>query len=81
MMLVQVLALLSLGALSSSAPTQATRPTSTGSPSPQEERSRALVGLIIQEILQDMQKLKLNTVSSFILKGVHLAAFLSQALF
>lgn len=80
-MLVQVLALLSLGALSSSAPTRATRPTSAGSPSPQEERSRALVGLIIQEILQDMQKLQLNTVSSFILKGVHLAAFPPQALF
>ncbi|KAM9603569.1 uncharacterized protein ACIBXB_002805 isoform 1-T1 [Morphnus guianensis] len=59
-MLVQVVALLSLGVLCSSAPLQATGPTSASRHSPQEERSRVLVGLIIREVLQDMQKLNLS---------------------
>ncbi|KAM9603571.1 uncharacterized protein ACIBXB_002805 isoform 3-T3 [Morphnus guianensis] len=61
-MLVQVVALLSLGVLCSSAPLQATGPTSASRHSPQEERSRVLVGLIIREVLQDMQKLNLSAV-------------------
>ncbi|KAM7101451.1 uncharacterized protein J5F26_008957 [Ciconia maguari] len=52
-MLVQVMVLLSLGVLCSSAPLQ-------------KEQSRALVGLIIQEVLQDMQKLNLNAVPSVV---------------
>ncbi|XP_009889655.1 PREDICTED: uncharacterized protein LOC104292030 [Charadrius vociferus] len=65
-MLVQVVALLSLGLLCSSAPMPATGPTGAGRYSPQEERSRALVGLIIREVLQDMQKLNLNAVPSVV---------------
>ncbi|XP_053847459.1 uncharacterized protein LOC128815087 [Vidua macroura] len=52
-MLVQVVALLALGLLGSSAPLQ-------------EERSRTLVGLIIQELLQDIKKLNLNAVPSLV---------------
>lgn len=62
-MLVQVVALLSLGVLCSSAPTQG-------------HSSRELVGSIIQEVLQDMQKLNLNAVSPFALNGFHPAVFL-----
>lgn len=74
-MLVQAVAFLSLGLLCSSAPMMATGPTDAGRHSPQEERSRALVGLIVREVIQDMEKLNLNAVSSFILNGFHLAAF------
>ncbi|RMB96798.1 hypothetical protein DUI87_26865 [Hirundo rustica rustica] len=52
-MLVQVVALLGLGVLGSSAQLQ-------------EERSRNLVGLIIRELLQDMKKLNLNAVPSLV---------------
>ncbi|PKU33993.1 interleukin 3 precursor [Limosa lapponica baueri] len=65
-MLVQAVALLSLGVLCSSAPMQATGPTDPGRHSSQEERSRALVGLIIREVLHDMQKLNLNAVSTVV---------------
>ncbi|KAM9603570.1 uncharacterized protein ACIBXB_002805 isoform 2-T2 [Morphnus guianensis] len=65
-MLVQVVALLSLGVLCSSAPLQATGPTSASRHSPQEERSRVLVGLIIREVLQDMQKLNLSAVPTVV---------------
>ncbi|GAB0195840.1 interleukin-like precursor [Grus japonensis] len=58
-MLVQVVALLSLGVLCSSAPTLAPRPNNAGRHSLQEE---PLVGLIVRELLQDMQKLNLNEV-------------------
>lgn len=67
-MLVQVVALLGLGVLGSSAALQ-------------EERSRTLVGLIIQELLQDMKKLNLNAVSSLLLNNFPLAALLFQVLF
>ncbi|KAM6380177.1 uncharacterized protein J5M81_010292 [Pluvialis apricaria] len=65
-MLVQVVALLSLGLLCSSAPMHTTGPTNARRHSLQEERSRALVGLIIREVLQDMQKLNLNAVPSVV---------------
>ncbi|OWK60328.1 hypothetical protein RLOC_00007993 [Lonchura striata] len=52
-MLLQVVALLGLGVLGSSAQLQ-------------EERSRTLVGLIIRELLQDVQKLNLNAVPSLV---------------
>ncbi|TRZ22122.1 hypothetical protein HGM15179_005026 [Zosterops borbonicus] len=52
-MLVQVVALLGLGVLGSSAQLQ-------------EEHSRTLVGLIIRELLQDMKKLNLSAVPSLV---------------
>ncbi|KAJ7406809.1 hypothetical protein BTVI_64689 [Pitangus sulphuratus] len=59
-MLVQVLALLGLGVLGSSAPTGPTRDEL------QDQHSRALVGLILRELLQDMKKLSLNAVPSVV---------------
>lgn len=67
-MLVQVVALLGLGVLGSSAPLQ-------------EEDSRSFVGLIIRELLQDMKKLNLNAVSSLNLNNFSLAGLLFQGLF
>lgn len=67
-MLVQIVALLGLGVLGSSAPLQ-------------ENSSRTLAGLIIQELLQDIKKLNLNVVSSLILNKFSQAALLFQVLF
>ncbi|KAF4802260.1 hypothetical protein TURU_027377 [Turdus rufiventris] len=52
-MLVQIVALLGLGVLGSSAPLQ-------------ENSSRTLAGLIIQELLQDIKKLNLNVVPNLV---------------
>lgn len=81
MLLVQVVAVLSLGMLCSSAPLQAAAPTAASSHVPQEKRSRDLVVLIIQEVLQDKRKLNLNAVSSLVSRDSPLAAFISQVLF